>query len=259
MADRSRGDGWWEASDGKWYPLELLDSPLPEWSASQQVSVAVVPAVTSVPVTLGLAAGAAVLVSATAHAGVALAGLNLVGAMSANIGPSFVDDLPVNRTEYGIWALATLFSLLALAVAAVLVMIWLFRFSKALDARGVAGRTWSSGWAIGGWFIPIANLVIPRLVVGEMERIAQVPYANDDIGETWKNRSRSVLGDLWWLLWVSGNVVATFGELGRILGPDDDGRFAALLSVTSIGYVMMAAGGVALFALIRTMTRTANG
>jgi hypothetical protein len=47
--------------------------------------------------------------------------------------------------------------------------------------------------------------------------------------------------------------------LGRILGPDDDGRFAALLSVTSIGYMMMAAGGVALFVLIRTMTRTANG
>lgn len=258
MADRSRGDGWWEASDGKWYPLELLDSPLPEWSAAVRAPEAVVVRDTSVPSSLSLAAGAAVLVSATAHASVALAGLNLVSAMSANTGPSFVDDLPVNRTEYGIWALATLFSLLALVVAAVLVMIWLFRFSKALDARGANGRTWSSGWTIGSWFIPLANLVIPRLVVGEMERIANVPYRNEFVGESWKRYRRSAVGDLWWLLWVSGNVVATFGEFGRIFGPDDDGRFAALLAVTSIGYVMMAVGGAALFVVIRTMTRSAN-
>jgi hypothetical protein len=258
MADRSRGDGWWEASDGKWYPLELLDSPVPERSTEVQVLEDVVPPETAVPVVLSLAAGAAVLVSATAHASVALAGLNLVSAMSANTGPSFVDDLPVNRTEYGIWAVATLFSLLALVVAAILVMIWLFRFSKALDARGTTGRTWSSGWTIGGWFIPLANLVIPRLVVGEMERIASVTYANEFIGESWKRYRRSAMGDLWWLMWVSGNVVATFGEFGRIFGPDDDGRFAALLAVTSIGYIMMAIGGVALFIVIRTMTRSAN-
>jgi hypothetical protein len=258
MADRSRGDGWWEASDGKWYPVELLDSPLPEWSMAVQAPEAVVVPETSVPSSLSLAAGAAVLVSAAAHASVALAGLNLVSAMSANTGPSFVDELPVNRTEYGIWAIATLFSLLALVVAAVLVMIWLFRFSKALDARGASGRTWSSGWTIGGWFIPLANLVIPRLVVGEMERIANVPYTNEFVGESWKKYRRSSVGDLWWLMWVSGNVVATFGEFGRIFGPDDDGRFAALLAVTSIGYIMMAIGGVALFMLIRTMTRSAN-
>jgi hypothetical protein len=259
MADRSRGDGWWEASDGKWYPLELLDSPLPEWPAAVQVHEPVTRLETAVPAALSLAAGTAVLVSATAHAGVALAGLNLVAAMSSNAGPSFVDDLPVNRTEYGIWAIATLFSLLALVVAAVLVMIWLFRFSTVLDARGASGRSWSSGWTIGGWFIPLANLVIPRLVIGELERIASVPYANEFVGESWKRYRRSSVGDLWWLMWVSGNVVATFGEFGRIFGPDDDGRFAALLAVTSIGYIMMAVGGVALFVLIRTMTRSANG
>jgi hypothetical protein len=225
MADRSRGDGWWEASDGKWYPVELLDSPLPEWSMAVQAPEAVVVPETSVPSSLSLAAGAAVLVSAAAHASVALAGLNLVSAMSANTGPSFVDELPVNRTEYGIWAIATLFSLLALVVAAVLVMIWLFRFSKALDARGASGRTWSSGWTIGGWFIPLANLVIPRLVVGEMERIANVPYTNEFVGESWKKYRRSSVGDLWWLM---------------------------------CGYIMMAIGGVALFMLIRTMTRSAN-
>jgi hypothetical protein len=258
MADRSRGDGWWEASDGKWYPVELLDSALQEWPAAPPLAAERVPDETSIPETLSIAAGAAVLVSAIAYAGVALAGLNLVSAIGANVGPSFVDELSVNPTEYGIWAVATFLRFLALVVAAALVMVWLFRSSKALDARGVTGRTWSSGWTIGGWFVPFANLIIPRLVVGELERIAQAPFTDTAVGEAWKQHRRSSMGDLWWLLWVSGNIVATFGELGRIFGPDDDGRFAALLAMTSIGYVMMAAGGIALFAVIRSMTRLAN-
>lgn len=258
MADRSRGDDWWEASDGKWYPAELLDTPLQQWPTTEQVPVVVLRAETRVPERLSLAASAAVLVSATAHAGVALAGLNLVSAMSSTVGPAFIDDLPVNRAEFGMWALATFFSLVALVVAGILVMVWLYRTSKAFDARRVAGRTWSSGWAIGAWFIPLANLVIPRLVVGEMERIAQVPYADEAVGEAWKRYRRSPVGDLWWLLWASGNIVATLGEVARIVGPEDDGRFAALLAVTSLGYMMMAAGGVALFVVIRSMTRSAN-
>jgi hypothetical protein len=259
MADRSRGDGWWEASDGKWYPLELMDSPLQVRPTIEQVPVADLPFETSVPEGLSLAAGAAVLVSATAQAGVALAGLNLVSAMRSTPGPSFINDVPVNTAEYGLWALSLLFSLMALGVAGALVMVLLFRTSKALSARGTVGTTWSAGWTIGAWFIPIANLVIPRLVVGEMERIVQVPYADEPIGDVWKTHRRFPIGDLWWLLWVGGNLVAVFGETARIFESGDDGRFSALLAVTSIGYVMMAAAGVALFVLIRTLTRSANG
>jgi hypothetical protein len=259
MADRSRGDGWWEASDGKWYPLELMDSPLQEWPTIEQPPAVEAPEEPSIPERLSVAAGAAVLVSAAAQAGVAMAGLNLVSAMTSTPGPAFVDDVPVNTAEYGLWALALLFSLVALAVSGVLVIMWMFRSYKALNTRGAVGTSWSPGWAIWGWFIPLANLVIPRLVIGEIERIAQVPYVGDAVGGDWKMHRRFPVGDLWWLLWVGGNLVATFGEFGRILGTQDDGRFAALLAVTSIGYVMMAAAGPALFVLIRTVTRSANG
>jgi len=199
------------------------------------------------------------LVAATAQAAVALAGLNLVSAMASTPGPAFIDDVPVNTAEYGLWALSLFFSLAALGVSAAIFMVWLFRSSKALDARGTFGRTWSSGWTLGAWFIPVANLFIPRLVVGEMEKIAHVPYAGEAVGIAWKQNRRLPIGDLWWLLWAGGNLVATFGEFGRLFGAEDDGRHTTLLAVTSLGYMMMAAGGVALFVLIRSLTKAANG
>jgi hypothetical protein len=259
MADRSRGDGWWEASDGKWYPSDLMDVSTHDWSDTVHVPAVVLPAETTIPRRLSAVTGVAVIVSAAAQAGVALAGLNLVSAVRSTAGPAFIDEVPVNTVEYGIWALSLFFSLFALIVAFVLFVVWLFKSSKALDARGVGGRTWSAGWAVAGWFIPLANLVIPRLFVGEMERVAQVPYSGEAIGMEWKRYRRLPVGDLWWLLWVGGNVLATFGEFGRLIGDQNDGRFAALLAVTSVGYVMMASAGAALFALIRSITRSANG
>lgn len=47
---------------------------------------------------------------------------------------------------------------------------WLYRARLDLERRGAAGLTWRPGWAIGGWFIPIANLVIPLLVVNEIDQ-----------------------------------------------------------------------------------------
>lgn len=258
MADRSRGDGWWEASDGKWYPPELLDTPLQEWTTSEQAILPAPQLETSIPSGLSVAAGGAVLVSAAAHAGVALAGLNLVSAMRSTPGPAFVDGAPVDTAEYGLWALAVFFSVVALLVAGVLVITWMFRSSKALTSRGASGMSWSPAWTIAGWFIPFANLVIPRLVLGELERIAQTPFDGVAIGDQWRRRRRFPVGDLWWLLWVGGNVIAVFGELGRAFGPEDDGRFMTLLAVTSAGYVMMAAAGVSLFMLIRSLTDSAN-
>lgn len=45
---------------------------------------------------------------------------------------------------------------------------WLYLARENLDRRGERFLRWSKGWSIGGWFIPLANLVIPCLVVGEV-------------------------------------------------------------------------------------------
>jgi hypothetical protein len=49
---------------------------------------------------------------------------------------------------------------------------WLYRVRSNLDALPETFR-WSAGWAIGGWFVPIASLFIPLAIVGEVDRASE--------------------------------------------------------------------------------------
>ncbi|MET9954588.1 DUF4328 domain-containing protein [Streptomyces sp. NPDC006339] len=57
------------------------------------------------------------------------------------------------------------------------------------------------GWAIGGWFVPIANLWIPRGIAVEIWRASRPdPYEADGAREL-------TLLNGWWTVWVTGTVV----------------------------------------------------
>ncbi|TDD71076.1 DUF4328 domain-containing protein [Jiangella aurantiaca] len=55
-----------------------------------------------------------------------------------------------------------LWVLLFLAIAAVFI-VWQYRHAKNARLLGAQGGVSGPGWAIGGWFIPLANLVIPAI------------------------------------------------------------------------------------------------
>lgn len=52
--------------------------------------------------------------------------------------------------------------------AAIAVPMWMHRVYRNMPALGEQGMRWSPGWAVGGWFIPIANFVIPYRVLREV-------------------------------------------------------------------------------------------
>ncbi|MEV0713612.1 DUF4328 domain-containing protein [Asanoa sp. NPDC050611] len=58
----------------------------------------------------------------------------------------------------------------AQALALVLTMIWLWRARKNLDAFPGTEPLFSAGWAIGGWFFPIANLFVPGRLMANLAR-----------------------------------------------------------------------------------------
>jgi len=107
---------------------------------------------------------------------------------------------------------ATLLAVLAgidalwLVVAGGLFIAWLYRARLNLEAAGVTGFRWARGWAIGGWLVPLAGLVIPYLVVSE------VATGSDPRRQWWQRADqperRSVLVVGWWAAWVSSSVVA---------------------------------------------------
>jgi hypothetical protein len=65
---------------------------------------------------------------------------------------------------------STLVAALVFVLTGLAFIQWLYRARRNLDGLGATGLKWRPSWAIGGWFIPVANLVIPPLVVHEVDR-----------------------------------------------------------------------------------------
>jgi hypothetical protein len=100
--------------------------------------------------------------------------------------------------------------LVALLVAAVLVIVWTWRARKNIEAFPGAQPALGPGWAIAGWLVPIANVVVPARVVAGVAR-----------NSTWR-RNTSVLVGVWWAAWL----VFTIGD--RVVSRTEEQRYAGL-------------------------------
>jgi len=92
--------------------------------------------------------------------------------------------------------------------AAVTFICWLYRVRTNTDAFGVQGLTWSPGWAIGCWFVPIGNLFIPMAVIGEIDRASAGQAARVENRPIDGRRLFVLWAVFWTLRWVAG--FATF-------------------------------------------------
>jgi hypothetical protein len=92
-----------------------------------------------------------------------------------------------------------LFAIVSVAIGIVL-MIWLWRAAKNNEALGRDHPRLAPGWAIGGWFIPCANFVIPVLMVQDLWRGSNVAIARGE--ERWRIADRSALVGWWWGAWL---------------------------------------------------------
>jgi hypothetical protein len=71
-------------------------------------------------------------------------------------------------------------------VAMITFLVWIHRVFVAIRQTG-GTTSWSPGWAVGGWFVPLANAVIPWLTVRDALKALGKPTA---------------LAGAWWLTWL---------------------------------------------------------
>jgi hypothetical protein len=140
-----------------------------------------------------------------------------------------VDAVDYLISSVGGWGM--IFSL----VLFVLMLIWCYQAHQATQSLWQGRRSWSSGWTIGGWFIPVANAVIPKLVLNEIERIALAPRIDGSVGPNWSSRPTSALGWLWWVGFIIGMALST---VGIIMFDDPTGTE----STWKTGYVLVFVG-----------------
>jgi hypothetical protein len=81
-----------------------------------------------------------------------------------------VSDLEAADVGVGLAAVAHL--LLVIATAAVFI-VWQYRHAR--NASSLGARGLGPGWAIGGWFIPCANIVLPAIQLAQSARDSD-PY-----------------------------------------------------------------------------------
>jgi hypothetical protein len=85
------------------------------------------------------------------------------------------------------------------AVAGIIVIMWLARARANADALYPAPHRLGAGWAIGSWFVPVANLFLPVLVV------LDVVKASNPAGRSIPQVA------VWWAGWIGGSVATPLG------------------------------------------------
>lgn len=112
--------------------------------------------------------------------------------------------------------------LAALAIAGVGWLVWQHRAHSNLTALGADELRFTPGWAVGWWFVPLANLVRPAQVMSELIRASDPAYGTVD--RTDQQTPRIVW--VWWLTWVVGGLMsygitrASFDDLASLLSRD---------------------------------------
>jgi hypothetical protein len=143
---------------------------------------------------------AAVIAVAVATAGGLAAGL-----FAPVVGVRLAEDGAVRETAYATYFILQLVAPLLLVPAGVLVLVWMWRSAKNLEAFPRLYGDLGAGWAIGGWFIPIANLFFPYRVMSQIVR--------EELTARWE-----ALVGLWWACWVLsflGSLAGSFLGVGQ--------------------------------------------
>ncbi len=118
---------------------------------------------------------------------------------------------------------------------AISVPMWMHRAYRNLSALGAQGLQWSPAWAAGGWFIPLANFVIPYRVMREL----------------WSSsggQPEPPAPGYWWAAWLGANAVQiASNQVARFSRAGGD----VLGIVNDVGTM---AAGVLLILIIRQVT-----
>lgn len=134
------------------------------------------------------------------------------------------------------WASAGRWGLLLLVTTAVAWCAWQFHGQTNLVKRHVSGLRNSPGWAVGWWFVPIANLWKPFQAMSELARASDDP-------DRWRAVRRPWTLIAWWLAWIGGTSITrvvsmqgaptTLEEARRL-----DLAFAAASACTAVAAIL---------------------
>ncbi len=135
---------------------------------------------------------------------------------------------------------------LAYIVSVVLVAMWIHRAHANLHDRGYEGLAFTPGWAVGWYFIPFANLVMPFKAMRELW------HATFGTADRYDAPAPTDI-TLWWTFWIVGNIISSIST--RLsLGAMDDATFRMSSTIGVVSSILTIACAFKLIGLIRDIT-----
>ncbi|MFD3695502.1 DUF4328 domain-containing protein [Streptomyces sp. NPDC058646] len=202
----------------------------------------------------GLATALTVLLSVSAvidlgSAAASAYGLSLMKDVIAH--PGRVDDGALAQADV-LNGVAGVLQVLLLLATAVVFIIWFHRVRCNGDIFRGDVFTQSRGWAIGGWFIPVANLFLP------FRTAKQIWRASTQLGPDGAHRPVSTAPvTAWWLVWVLSQILGrVFSKVYMAAESPEELRDAYALGIASDLVNVVAAVLALLF--VRKLTALQN-
>ncbi|WP_017665762.1 DUF4328 domain-containing protein [Porphyrobacter sp. AAP82] len=179
----------------------------------------------------GVAAGVGILrqrekfAAVTIYATFAFVGLGAIGEMLELGGVIDLVDAP--DAPLAVVYQAVMLANLAVFIASVIaISMWIYRAHANLHEAGLPALKFSPGWAVGWYFIPIANLFKPFQAMRELWT---------DSHQTSDSFSADPPGNLgaWWGLWIVGNILGNISTRLSLLGDGTTIQLAIALGLAS--------------------------
>lgn len=101
------------------------------------------------------------------------------------------------------FAIAMILNSASVICAIIAVCLFYHKASKNLHMSGLTGLSYTPGMAVGWFFIPFANLVLPLLVTNEIWK-GSVAVSRGESGAGWRNHSINPFIIVWYLAFILG-------------------------------------------------------
>lgn len=168
----------------------------------------------------------------------------------------FAPDTHFDDLEFGLspalTILAGVLQLLTVLPTVVVFLIWFHRVRSNGEVFRPDSFTLSRGWAIGAWFVPVANLFLPYRIARQTWR------ASTQRGPDGSDRpAPAALLTSWWVVWVVAAITGrVFTKIYMAAGTVDELLAAGLLGIAADLATVIA--GVLAILFVRRLTAMQN-
>lgn len=192
----------------------------------------------------GLAKAVVILlvVAAAADLLAVLAGLNIRSLLGDALdnGLATLDDAEADRAD-NLYAASGVLQILVMLATFVVFILWFRRVRLNAEVFDASMQQMKPGWAVGAWFVPVANLWLPRRIAGGI----WIASAQTHTDGSWRTVSVAPV-NLWWGAWVCSSLFSRYASqqymkaeeaqevmdaAGRMLAADAFGIVAAVFAI----------------------------